>query len=187
MTNPNELEGAALDVAVARAEGKKAVGEHYPGDGSNPMTRCKLVIEMHNGDTRTESYCPSAKWEHGGPIIERACIAVCMLEGQWCAFMPTSTVDGYNQSYWLLEVTIGDAHGKGATPLIAAMRAFVASKQPAPKAKQWTADERAALAAQGAAPTGLGVSPADREFIQGTQWTPAQRAALQERKPCPTA
>jgi hypothetical protein len=53
------------------------------------------------------NYC--GKWEHGGPIIEREGIAV-YLHGpeKWCA--------------------IADDEYRGQTPLIAAMRCYVASK-----------------------------------------------------------
>jgi hypothetical protein len=53
-------------------------------------------------------YAPSTNWMQGGPIIERECIAV--------AF------DGYPQGW------VANQKYYGATPLIAAMRYYVASK-----------------------------------------------------------
>jgi hypothetical protein len=53
------------------------------------------------------NYC--GKWEHGGPIIEREGIAIGKSWESWKAFTETST-------------------GEGLTPLIAAMRCYVASK-----------------------------------------------------------
>ena len=55
---------------------------------------------------------PSTAWEHGGPIIERERIALEFLDGEWCAWAPGPQ----------------RADGRGPTPLIAAMRAYVASR-----------------------------------------------------------
>lgn len=102
-----ELEGAALDYYVAKAEG--------------------LDIEaVRNGSViigRTPNryvYSPSTNWQQGGPIIERGIICLCFGENQkyfpgWAA---TIGPEGYEQ----------DPDAYGHTPLIAAMRAFVASR-----------------------------------------------------------
>jgi hypothetical protein len=62
-------------------------------------------------------YCPSENWSQGGPIIECEQIEVGPSErdGQWFACLPKSPRD-FNVGAW------------GATPLIAAMRAYCASK-----------------------------------------------------------
>ncbi len=60
------------------------------------------------------NYC--GKWEHGGPIIEREGISVDRMVGAWTADI-TDSVGGY------IELT-----ESGPTPLIAAMRCYVASK-----------------------------------------------------------
>lgn len=95
-----ELEGAALDYYVAKAEG--------------------LDIEaVRNGSVivgRTPNryvYSPSVNWEYAGPIIEREriCIGYSEVHGWGADFQDDVPYR------W---------HGK--TPLIAAMRAFVASK-----------------------------------------------------------
>ena len=57
-----------------------------------------------------EDYSPSTNWAQGGPIIEREEIAI-LLE--------------YPKSWW---ATDGDTRSSGDTPLIAAMRCYVASK-----------------------------------------------------------
>jgi hypothetical protein len=55
------------------------------------------------------NYC--GKWEHGGPIIEREHIAVDWDGAAWCASDNDNPIACY-----------------GPTPLIAAMRCYVASK-----------------------------------------------------------
>ena len=59
-------------------------------------------------------YTPSTNWAQGGPIIEREKISTTCY-GQWLAALPVDTT--------------GEARGYyGPTPLIAAMRCYVASK-----------------------------------------------------------
>ena len=65
-------------------------------------------------------FSPSTKWEQGGPIIERAEIGIkrrapCMKGEEWEA-SPSITAKG-----------AGGKFGCGPTPLIAAMRCYVAS------------------------------------------------------------
>ena len=115
----SELEGAALDAAVAKAEGIAGLVEK---DG-------RMCHEVE-WDPETSSwrddlkafkmwvdYAPSARWEHGGLIIEREHIGFIYLR---------------NQGHWVAQ---GDGERldrprsmRGPTPLIAAMRAFVASR-----------------------------------------------------------
>ena len=90
----NELTGAALDWAVAKAEG-------YIG----------VALEV-----RTEEwYTPSTDWAQGGPIIERECIEIRRSfnseQGTWQAI---------RQQF--------KNNKNGPTPLIAAMRCYVASR-----------------------------------------------------------
>ena len=59
------------------------------------------------------NYC--GKWEHGGPLIERERICPC----------PSNTVAG---SPWSATDLSGHITQFGPTPLIAAMRCYVASK-----------------------------------------------------------
>jgi hypothetical protein len=62
------------------------------------------------------NYC--GKWEHGGPIIEREGISVVQQgdAADWVA-----SVYNHNEDDWYMHTT-------GPTPLIAAMRCYVASK-----------------------------------------------------------
>jgi len=94
----SELTGAALDWAVAKCEGKNGV---LHDDG---ITRC-IVVAAPSGVYKG-TYRPSINWAQGGPIIEREGIA--MIPG-WTAERPGFSADGL-------------------TPLIAAMRCYVASR-----------------------------------------------------------
>ena len=62
------------------------------------------------------NYC--GNWEHGGPIIERELISLdCLFDvNEWYAWTPAP------------EQETGEARARGDTPLIAAMRCYVASK-----------------------------------------------------------
>ena len=100
----SELTGVALDWAVAKAEG-------YTG----------VALESRTG----EWYTPSTDWAQGGPIIEREGITLSRNEqksfvGQqpWVSyFIEHLFTDEYEHEYQY-----------GPTPLIAAMRCYVASK-----------------------------------------------------------
>ena len=99
----SELEGALLDAAVAKAEGYE-----LDSDGDNRTVR-------DNGGAPSR-WRPSTDWTQGGPIIERERIAT----------YPPLCVGDYDE--W--EATVGGkmVGERGPTPLIAAMRAYVASK-----------------------------------------------------------
>lgn len=95
----SELEGALLDAAVAMAEGDR-LPDYWrdPDDGT-----CWLRPGR-------EEWNPSDRWDQGGPIIERE-----RLE------LRNDASGGWN--------CMGNGcYGAGPTPLIAAMRAYVASK-----------------------------------------------------------
>lgn len=107
-----EMDGALLDYWVAKAEGLNAgfikIGsDQYAADGGM-------------------LYRPSAQWEESGPIIEREYITLLdpnfCNSGLWEAFMG-AFLDVRND-----DVVGMVASGAGPTPLIAAMRAYVASK-----------------------------------------------------------
>ena len=97
----SELIGAALDWAVAKADG-------WSNDG---------LEDIVNGDKYPE-HDFSTSWSQGGPIIDREDIST-VREGdaaEWVA-----SLYDYAASDWYL-------HTHGPTPLIAAMRCYVASK-----------------------------------------------------------
>lgn len=106
----SELTGALLDYWVAKAEGlDPCIANDTGGIG-----RCIIGY--------FEKFGPSTEWALGGPIIEREKIGTIPwgFEGLWLGSMP-GDVDYY--------VGISYEDGQmGETPLIAAMRAYVASK-----------------------------------------------------------
>ncbi len=125
-----ELEGAALDYWVARAElnttldglvitpyaknqwtincqDDDSIGGYICG-GTIEGIKLRRTLNLHHGEWL---YRPSCDWSCGGPIIERERIVLEPTVSEWSA-----AVDGIT----------GWEFGK--TPLIAAMRAFVASR-----------------------------------------------------------
>ena len=94
----NELSGAALDWAVTKIEAERKLFTIYP-----------QYITPYSTD-----------WAQGGPIIERESISLACrpkdARGLWCAVL------GPNR------FLSPDFEGYGPTPLIAAMRCYVASK-----------------------------------------------------------
>jgi hypothetical protein len=106
----SELAGAALDWAVAKCEGVKL---YSPPRDPNPAYAHNRVRQLH-GDL----YLPSTDWAQGGPIIEREEINIDVSE--------TGTAP---ETKWVATITKGnEAWVHGPTPLIAAMRCYVASK-----------------------------------------------------------
>jgi hypothetical protein len=105
----SELIGAALDWAVAKCEGAYSVNVDTDIDGTKRVNYGGMYPEW------------STDWAHGGPIIEREGISLvydvelCQEEGQ----------EYYATSY---AVESGEGRIYGPTPLIAAMRCYVASK-----------------------------------------------------------
>ena len=92
-----ELTGDALDLAVAKIE--------Y----TNPVTIGSSTLMVFKGVPF--DYHPSIDWEWGGPIIEREKIELFIRDGKWFAYSSLSKPEDFY----------------GETPLIAAMRCYVAS------------------------------------------------------------
>jgi hypothetical protein len=130
-TKTSELQGAALDWAVGESKrGVLAIAYglgSIRGTGVFFTTPGKVYILRGFWDTEraiknadglraafgadAEAYSPSTDWSQGGPIIEREGIAVGMADDFWQAHL---------SEFHLWE--------NGPTPLIAAMRCYVASK-----------------------------------------------------------
>jgi len=103
----SELIGTQLDWAVANCEG--GTGFWYDSVATYWITIDGKDRALSRG--WAQSYLPSTDWAQGGPIIERELIE--------CAYLSTSKEwAGFIQ---------GVAYGAGPTPLIAAMRCYVAS------------------------------------------------------------
>ena len=116
----NELTGAALDWAVAQAEGDKVFRprlgrpddwdkEAYLKDGSDD----RWVVRVQNPTLAyfvDWPYNPCGSWWQGGPIVER------------------ERINLWNEGYDWEASLFGEHIVWGPTPLIAAMRCYVASK-----------------------------------------------------------
>lgn len=95
----SELTDAALDWAVGVADGVKVnVG-------------FRNVTYVPKGKRSLYKYSPSTNWSQGGPIIERELIGV-----------------GYDQELGWVGIDADAYYQTGETPLIAAMRCYVASQ-----------------------------------------------------------
>ena len=97
----SELTGAALDWAVAKCESLDC----YIEDGV-------VHLKGQPFDTDWRYWLPSTDWAQGGPIIERNLITIFRHDEEWFAHSQLSTPEDFH----------------GDTPLIAAMRCYVASQ-----------------------------------------------------------
>ena len=139
----SELEGVMLDAAVAKAlgyvylDGQKIAPPHSP----SPSERARLLMSPAlTIDDKSEWFEPSSCWALGGPIIERERIGVLpatkQVKGDRNYYRRTgrhlmNEHDGWVAGYepiTHIEFDWGGSSEVGETPLIAAMRAFVASK-----------------------------------------------------------
>ena len=105
----SELQGAALDWAVAKCEGRDIEFD----DPSDPWLTLDGIAYQP-----LHSYTPSTDWAQGGPIIERERIAI------W--FEKYDDIDSALPVWAAVRFNEQDYYG--STPLIAAMRCYVASK-----------------------------------------------------------
>ena len=109
------LTGAALDWAVAKAEGKDFFIE-----GKAVLSFCPGADIPGVPYFDREYWMPSVKWSQGGPIIERERIEI--QKGNPLYFPEGNENGDYYEPLWIA----GKMHGQ--TPLIAAMRCYVVSK-----------------------------------------------------------
>ena len=96
----SELTGTALDWAVALIE--------YPDWKAQGYLECYPYDLCFDGG---ETYSPCTDWAQAGPIIEREWMCV------WHC----------GKNYWKADIG-GSSSQSGPTPLVAAMRCYVASK-----------------------------------------------------------
>jgi len=109
-----ELTGAALDWAVAKCEGVALVLAPFTGARN-------FVILGQNIKPTIVMYEPSLYWAQGGPIIER--------EGM--DLNPHGVDSSNGRTHWRAAIQWldeSDFEAIGPTPLISAMRCYVASK-----------------------------------------------------------
>ena len=102
----SELTGLALDWAVAKCEGENSLASCYYSDDNVP-----LCLE----EAPEPLWEPSTNWAQGGPIIERE----------------IAKIERFSDSLWEATTFTKNAQDfvqNGPTPLIAAMRCYVANK-----------------------------------------------------------
>lgn len=114
----SELSGAMLDYWVARAEGWAFGPQHK-------TLECDVWRDADGcivGVIPAQGFRPSMDWESGGPIIERERIDTAFGNepGLWEALVRPE----YEYGMYMCD----DGRGTGPTILIAAMRAYCASK-----------------------------------------------------------
>ncbi len=108
----SKLQGAALDWAVAKCEGFRVELNHQYTEDK------KFDGWWQCGPYHWQPLCKySTDWSQGGPIIEREEIDI------YCHESPKSGC-----GWWVAEITGTKAKARGNTPLVAAMRCYVASK-----------------------------------------------------------
>jgi hypothetical protein len=136
-----ELEGAPLDAAVAMAEGwtfyrnkRDGITIRRPEGSSDEVGNYPARFDQYSGEPvlpvsaasameAAGNFFPSTSWSDGGPVIERERIAV-IENGYEC-----TEWDAYVRGFYSTDEGLdGDGFARGPTPLIAAMRAYVASK-----------------------------------------------------------
>ena len=96
----SELTGATLNWAVAKCEGLLCFG--YRTDGER--------FDVEDSEGNIEGFTPSTNWAQGGPIIEREKVTIEWTGEDWMGYIR------HDEEFF------------GPTPLIAAMRCYVASK-----------------------------------------------------------
>lgn len=124
----SELQGAALDWAVAACLNAQ-FSEARVIKVCRRETTTPAWIERENGVGTAPSYHrfpPSTDWDQGGPIIERE--AICIVQGFYRqkqnddARAYVCRVDSHTPT------GASTIEARGSTPLVAAMRCYVASK-----------------------------------------------------------
>lgn len=114
-----ELEGKALDWAVAIAEGWQP---DRPAEGQLKKDGLIILVGTHKPESMKRfSYSPSTSWISGGPLIEKYMASIILEGSNWWAGFQAITQSMFGMGFDGEEAT-------GPTPLIAACRAIVASK-----------------------------------------------------------
>lgn len=116
----SELEGAQLAEWAARANGWKVERD---GDGPHAELICWDELGVGRSFSK-HGYRPDLNWAQGGAIIDREAIAIYRDEyrdgsGRW---------DGFSATVPLVKRDPDHTVTSGPTHLVAAMRAYVASK-----------------------------------------------------------
>lgn len=116
-TMTRDLDGAALDLAVAMAQGRKEIKIFAP---SRPSDRGRIEVR-YNPEPRasTARFNPTEDWQIAGPIIERERLQITTHGDDWVVSSPNPVeIDGCRRYVF----------ASGSTALVAAMRCFVETK-----------------------------------------------------------
>ena len=109
----SDLSGSALDWAVAKCEPDDTLGIYFDDQTGEAL--------VHDDWPDFQQYTPPTNWAQGGPIIERECIEL--------SFLGFDEIDEALPIWHACKYVRGVLkEEQGHTPLIAAMRCFVASK-----------------------------------------------------------
>lgn len=108
----SELTGVELDYWTARAEGYMGIKIKGPGQRVAGQFRTKQTVLVKSEGTDSWREFNSQLWTTAGPIIERELISI----------------EAEHPGCWFAQERYTKHSGRAETPLIAAMRAFVASK-----------------------------------------------------------
>lgn len=112
-----ELINTALNLAVAKCKGCEPV--------FNPVFNGRIRYGWYDSAIGHAIKKYSTDWNHGGPIIECEKIEVTPFpDGEWRGSKCVQKEDSYSPGDYMEAVS----HQYGPTPLIAAMRCYVASK-----------------------------------------------------------
>ncbi len=103
----SELTGSALDWAVAKCEPDDTLAVYFDEETGEPL--------CHDDWQDNQEFKPSFNWAQGGPIIEREGIQIQKHKSGWVALPADAQFSE-------------EEYQEGPTPLIAAMRCYVASK-----------------------------------------------------------
>lgn len=115
----SELIGPALDWAVAKCEGIEVIAWNCTDREAYYVVMADAYVDKDKLTFYAEddTYYPSTSWAQGGPILE-----------QWCIDLAAD--EFLTESKWMASCTnegeLFEQHGP--TPLIAAMRCYVASR-----------------------------------------------------------
>lgn len=115
----SELTGKALRWAVAQCEGVECDEDNEP-----------IWFELDGPHAPRHPYEPDTDWPQGGPIIEREITKVFRnVGGTWSAMvLKDVSIPPEDRGTSLALTRRAQWNGAGPTPLIAAMRCYVASK-----------------------------------------------------------
>ena len=103
-----DLIGPALDWVVAKCEDKEVMR-----CGAGPRAYLAYIPKR----SAYKIWRPSTNWVQGGPIIERECIIIEYMDRNY-----------WRARLWNKEIRNYSLYQYSSTPLIAAMRCYVASK-----------------------------------------------------------